>query len=329
LEQENIIRKIQKLLALSKSSNEAEASLAASRAQELLAQHNLDYAMIQDAVVAGGTNQPAPEKRDKVRMKRSAMYKWQRELWEAIAEANFCWWSLITCSEPSQYRKDKYTGEPIMKHVRRHLILGRESNVIAVQMLGEYLCDTIERLVPYPQQQFLSRDAVNWRAGCADTLMQRIREDAESRKKKQEHQAKASDGALILLRDVYQHEYEANWDFKYGEGSYRRKQLMDAEWEAGQAERDRRAAEQEEKEEREWLEYLKNETPEQKKAREKQEAKERLKDSRRRSRGYSWTEQDRREAARVDSSAYHSGKQAGKSISLSQQVKDNSRRRLE
>ena len=324
MENESIIRKIQKLLALSNSPNEAEATLAASRAQELLAQHNLEYAMVQDAVVQGGTNQPQQqEKRDKVRMKRSAMYRWQRDLWKVIAEANFCWWSLIEVWEDSPYKKD------VKRLVKRHLILGRESNVIAVQMLGEYICDTIERLLPYDQKSMLSRSAVSWRKGCAERLQERIQAQAEERKRESERSTKASDGALILLRDVYEREYEANYDFKHGEGSYRRKLLQDAEWEQGQAAREQRAAEYEAQKEREWLEYLAKETPEQKKQRERKEAKEQRAAERRRGRWHrSWRNENIREASRTDREAYNAGKQAGENISLNQQVSDNHERRL-
>ena len=42
-----ILARIRKLLALSTSPNEAEAALAASRAQELLLRHNLDIGVVQ------------------------------------------------------------------------------------------------------------------------------------------------------------------------------------------------------------------------------------------------------------------------------------------
>ncbi len=55
IENEGIIRKIQRLLALGQSPNEAEANLAMAKAQELLAKHNLEAAMVKDAFVPGGT----------------------------------------------------------------------------------------------------------------------------------------------------------------------------------------------------------------------------------------------------------------------------------
>ena len=48
LELEKIADKIRKLFALSQSSNEAEASAAAAKAQEMLTRHNLSIASLQD-----------------------------------------------------------------------------------------------------------------------------------------------------------------------------------------------------------------------------------------------------------------------------------------
>src|SRR5262245_61768133 len=48
-EQSAVIDRIKKLLALSTSSNEAEAALAAARAQELLQKHNLTMGVVQDS----------------------------------------------------------------------------------------------------------------------------------------------------------------------------------------------------------------------------------------------------------------------------------------
>lgn len=55
---DNTVRKIQLLLKLAERTegNETEAAAAMGKAQELLAQYNLDLATVQDKIVEGGTN---------------------------------------------------------------------------------------------------------------------------------------------------------------------------------------------------------------------------------------------------------------------------------
>lgn len=313
-DQEQVIRKIQKLLALGQSSNEAEANLAMARAQELLAKHNLEFEMVKDANVAGGTNAPE-EKREKTRINRSAAYAWQRELWRAICEANFCWYTVVECYDGKRETNRTTSQKP----VKRHMIIGRESNVIAVKIMGEYLEDTIERILPYPNNERLSRSAHSWKAGCAERLAERIIEQAEARKRASE--APGAESGALVLRSVYEREYQANYDVRYGKGAWAQKLLSDAEWEANREAREKEAQERRERAEREWLEYLQSETPEQKKAREREEAKERLKEARAQERRYrSWENERRKESRKVDWSARESGAKAGNKISLNTQV---------
>lgn len=312
---EDIIRKIQKLFSLAQSPNEAEATLAMNRAQALLAQYNLDSAMVMGTVVAGGTVAPAPEKREKTRMNRSAQYEWQRMIWRVISEANFCFHSII---EVYEGKRGKAGGSK--RPVKRHLILGRESNVIAVRMMGEYLEDTMERILPYPNHERLSRSALSWKAGCAQRLAERITEQADARR--QESDA-AAGGTALVLRDVYRSEYEANYDTKFGAGAHQWMLDESEEYKAGAPERERLKKEAAEKAEREWLEYLQSETPQQKKRREREEAREEIRAQRasdRYSRSY-WRERDE-QAAKIDKTAYRAGSSAGSSIGLGTQVSD-------
>jgi uncharacterized protein YoaH (UPF0181 family) len=315
-EQESIIRKIQKLLALGQSSNEAEANLAMARAQELLAKHNLEMAMIKDAVVAGGTVQ-AEEKRENTRISRSAQYKWQQMLWEAICKANFCWYSVAEVFEGK--RGTKATTSKV--RVKRHMVLGSESNVMAVRIMGEYLEDTMERILPFPNNERLSRSAISWKTGCAERLAQRVVELAEQRKRESDAARSTSSGTAIVLRDVYQREYQANYDARYGKGAYARSLARNAEWEAGRAEREVKAKAEREQAEKEWLEYLQNETPAQKKTRERQEAKEaQREEAARRRRNRSWHNEQRRNAQRTDWDAYQAGREQGNEIGLDSQL---------
>jgi len=71
------------------------------------------------------------------------MYRWQRDLWEAIAEANFCWHWVVEKRVPHRRKKDKLVT------AKRHMLLGRESNVLAVRLMGEYLCGTLRYAITY------------------------------------------------------------------------------------------------------------------------------------------------------------------------------------
>jgi pimeloyl-ACP methyl ester carboxylesterase len=99
------------------------------------AKYNLDLSTVQDKVVVGGTNTPedAMAKRDYARIKRSAMYKWQRELVQAVAEANYCRYWIVETNEGRR-------GEA--SRVKRHKVLGRVANTTAVLVMVDYLMDT-------------------------------------------------------------------------------------------------------------------------------------------------------------------------------------------
>lgn len=269
----NIIRKIQKLFALANNPNEHEAAAAMGKAQELLAQYNLDMATIQDAAPLSTPEEP----RTKTPVaNRSAMYEWQQQLWKAIAEANFCWHWVA-----NDYSKSN-------KGVKRHKILGRESNVISVTLMGGYLCDTIERLLPYSNQERLSRSAVSWRTGCSARLIERIKEQAA----KLRTQPEANSTALTIF-NVAQREYEANYDALYGKGAYAKAKAYQ--------EKQRDLAKQAEDTVETAAEMRKREAANERYWR-RQEAK------------------SRQRASRVDWVAYSQGVDAGSSISLNSQV---------
>jgi cysteinyl-tRNA synthetase len=91
LPNESIIRKIQNLLEMAKraAGNEQEAATAMNIAQQLLAKYNLDLQTVQGTQVVGGAVK-VEEKRDKNKTNYRAAYRWQRLLWQVLAETNFC-----------------------------------------------------------------------------------------------------------------------------------------------------------------------------------------------------------------------------------------------
>lgn len=304
---EGIVRRIQKLLSLAKSGNNSqeEAASAMAMAQKMLARYNLDYHTVQ-----AGAGSFAEERREKTQMAYSATYKWQRDLWNCVAEVNFCWHWTTKQRGLNRFKANVYA--------ERHMLIGRESNLLSVRLMGEYLCDTMERILPYPNNERHSRSAHSWKEGLAHRLIERLREQYE---KSQKRPKAAGASTALTLFDVAAREHAANYDARHGKGAWERKEKADAEWEAGAAERAAQAAEEAAKEEREWLDYLQKETPDQKKKREREEEKDRLRAARASERLVRrWRNEDIREARKTDRSAYHAGCRAGDGINLSRQV---------
>lgn len=320
--QTSVIEKIKKLFAMAQrhknndgSSNEAEATAAMSRAQELLAKYNLDMAMIQDSPEQQVTNN-ATGKREKVKVKRSAMYKWQQHLWKALAEANFCWHWVVDTTE-FRWGKDR--------RVKRHVILGSEANVVIVQMMGDYISETIERLVleNYSKAESLSSSANAWREGCAARLIERIQERAEEMKRKG-FTSEGSSCTALAVQDLHEKEYAANYDAQYGAGAYARMKKQQADYEAGRAAREKRWADERKRRQEEEARRLAGETPEQRERREKAEAKAQAKEAAASARYWerqqhkAYRESVRR--ARRDMVAYAKGSSAAENINLDSQV---------
>lgn len=328
---EAVIRRIQKLLQAAQYAGDGtisqeEASLAMARANELMLKHNLEMAMVQATHVAGGTVSAPEEKREKTRISRSAQYRWQRELWKTIAEVNFCWHSVIRVYEGKRGTKSTTSRVP----VKRHMLLGRESNVTVARMMGEYIEDTMERLVTveggFTNQERLSRSAISWKSGCAERIAERLMERFQMM---QSPATNAPDTGCtsIALRDVVAMEYEANYDARYGRvGAYKQNLIQEAEWQERQAERQAKAEADRIQAEKDWAAYLLTESPAEKKKREKKEQKERIANAR------YWERQDRkyenqqwREASKVDSEAVERGRRAGNKVGLDTQVPETAR----
>lgn len=120
-ELDQAIERIQKLLALSKSSNPNEAALAAAKAQALLFRHNLSMATVQ----AGLEDGASPYVADRFHIGGGTT--WRRMLLAAIARNNFC-------------RAVGYKGTSEVG------IVGERHNIQVVQYLYGFLVAEIRRL---------------------------------------------------------------------------------------------------------------------------------------------------------------------------------------
>jgi hypothetical protein len=311
---ESIVRKIQLLLNLGSRSegNEAEAAAAMAKAQDLLAQYNLDLSTVQDTLVTGGTAaREAEAKRDYAKGSRSALYQWQRNLVRAIAEANYCvYWHV-----------KEYCGKPVRLR-NRHKVLGRVANTTAVLIMVDYLFDTIERRLPeeYAVAGRRSEAASLWREGCADRLVERITAKAEAmRTADYATQGEAAYCTAIQVADLAKKEEAGNYDAIHRAGAWARRLALraelDAYWSAATV-----AAREAEAQERLAAKLL-AESPADRARREREEAKEAARSAR-----YSeryWARADRqaeRAEAKRDSAAYREGRRKGDAIGLDSQV---------
>lgn len=203
-----IIDRIKKLLALANNNpNENEAAVAMAKATELLEAYNLDMASV------GGTTDHA--RNDKKR--KGGLYSWQRNLWRAVAELNFChYFSLKGLARGSQYE---------------HRLIGSHANVIATEMMATYLQDTVEKLAQKWAKEsgygsVFVREAIAYREGMTNRLAERLaarreelvskaRQEAEERKRNQAR-AEVVTGNELTILDVISSEADFNNDYLNG-----------------------------------------------------------------------------------------------------------------
>lgn len=346
---DKVIDRIQKLLALgdaNRNNSEAEADAAVKLAQKLMGQYNLDMATIE---ADGTVDVPgAGAERRKEKMKGRAMYKWQQGLMKYVAHANYCYhfvgteWYETPTKWSHEYKRgyeqvDEWCGDApgpkgqmfyktgTWRSRPYHVLVGRKANVISAQLMFDYLCEAIERLVPIESnRQRLSRAAMSWKDGCSDRLQSRLyhrRQDHEQEQKRAAEQAATQAGTgLVLLSNYGQSERDRNWEHAHGmevgylDQARKRNELAAIE---RQKTLERIAAE-----EAAMLAAL---TPKQRAKHDAKMAKEAAKEAeRQRKQQERWEKQARnrrrREAAKRDWNMYDAGSDAGNAIGLDPQV---------
>lgn len=340
---ETVVARIQKLMNLTteRGASEAEAALASSHVQRLLAEHNLSMSAVEASGDRGSTGS---ERTRQEGIGSRQVYKWQRRLMKQIGELNYC---KVLERHKTQWNKPSvFDG---------YDLIGRIDNVTTVRLMFEYLLYTIERLarehVANPAQ-FFTRAAHSFREGCADRLVERLEEQQakivhEQEKKVREAAARARHPSATpttlpaLLSDVVQNENDLNNDLYCG-------------WKPGTTAQNRRNQETEARarkvreaeliakgypsdvayymaagydENRAYR--LAQPSPEPKPETEAQRRK-RQKREERVSEAYWSYQQSRadREAQRLDRGAYRAGKQAGNDVGLNRQVDRDDKKRL-
>ena len=209
VDMDRVIARIEKLLALANNNpNEAEAESAMRKAQELLEAYNLDMATI-------GAAKPDANKRDD-KKRKGGLYSWQRKLWKSVAEMNFCYYlSVKGLAKGSQYE---------------HRLIGSHANVVATELMAQYLQDTIEKLAQQwakdnSYKSVFVREAIAYREGMTARVTERLEakraqmvRDAkeEARKREEARAAGTPTGTGLTIVDIISTEADFNNDYLNG-----------------------------------------------------------------------------------------------------------------
>lgn len=208
-----IIEKVRKLLALAEreTTNEHEAALAAQRAQEILAEYNIELYEVKDH------RQEADVTQSNV---MTPVNPWQRRIRNAVATMYFCEYFYMT-----KNHFDEKTGQ-YKKASKRdyHCYVGEEHNIIVAQLMSEYLVQTGIRLMFNEQKQYPKSEHARFRKSflnsyalvLRDRIWQRIRESKEKA-------TPMGDGRnLPALRSLYDDARERNRRYLANQGIHLR-----------------------------------------------------------------------------------------------------------
>jgi hypothetical protein len=219
------IERVKKLMAMADhpNTNENEAANAAAMASDILTRLNLN---MEDAQNSEGKGERSDQKI------LGGFYQHERDLWEALAELNFCYYYTVKV----RYDEEKAKKER-RKYAHHHRLIGRTVNIVGTQVMAEYLLSTLERLVkqycteerPYEKYHPRSETAVSFRKGAAARLIERINERRrelilEEARKAREAKVQAthpsaaptSNALVVNVTSLTRSEMAANYDFKAG-----------------------------------------------------------------------------------------------------------------
>ncbi|AOT68369.1 DUF2786 domain-containing protein [Geosporobacter ferrireducens] len=168
-----IVEKIQKLLALSESSNEHEAQVSMLKAQQMLIKHKLSLKEVREFKTF---NSAIQEKKSTVSFTKA---KWKSKLAELIAENFGCY----------HFFKTRYT----------HTItfFGREEDVAVCNIVLEYAVDCIDSVVKKLRYQY-AKDGYSTRGLENDYAIGFI---SGLRKKFDEQKKANQEWGLVLVKD--------------------------------------------------------------------------------------------------------------------------------
>lgn len=216
LSQDEAIELVEKLLALSKSDNEHEAANALKRALKYIEQYNLDASKL-------GKNGKSIDP-ELVEGEIPYRERWEVSLYTVVANRTFC-------------------SAVFDNHTHKISVFGRLPNVIAVQMMAEWLKQQLTRISLdaqlgrsyyelHPEYGLQKRNTSNrqFRINFLLGAIKRIGEKLDEQKKYQEVEAPNLYALTLTLKDeakafrnercgpTFSSSYRANGDAGYGQG---------------------------------------------------------------------------------------------------------------
>jgi Protein of unknown function (DUF2786) len=186
-----ILRKVQKLLALSgNNSNAEEAATAAAKAQALMDEYRITQAMLyverdrdDEEEIVDFAKKDAP-----LDNLGSRLPTWRGALATILAKANQC------------YTFAQKKVELLTREVSTHIeIVGRPSDVDTVRYLYAYLVREIDRLVARDGRGCGKTWANNYRIGVVETISLRLRTQRAETERAMHEKVAADARALVLV----------------------------------------------------------------------------------------------------------------------------------
>lgn len=222
-----------------REAKERERAVAAEKFQSVLLEYNLTQAMVEQS---GGETDG---RREEAKLK-AGVYEWQRNLWEAVAELNFCFYFCWDVWREQKYKKTLWDGSKVerTRHIRgkEHVVIGRVVNVQATINLCTYIEAAVEQATREKLREVVgsdskaaitrmlfSRFAVSFREGAADDVISRVNDQRaellreerrlarEAKKRAAEAAASGvSDSTALAIADFTKSERDLNRDFARG-----------------------------------------------------------------------------------------------------------------
>lgn len=183
--------RLRAILELTRSTNEAEASKAAAKLQEMLTEHNLSVADLE------AKGQKSPGMREQPHDLGKAAFKWKLDLAEGIAEFYYC--------APLVDRKTKSVS-----------FVGRPDNVDALMMLYAWVIDQIKDIAREERRVHHAStgqhiDPLRWQISFGEGAVERLIERMRDLKLKHEGEASRNDmgdvTALVVHRQAEVSDY--------------------------------------------------------------------------------------------------------------------------
>ena len=188
MENEKVLLKIKKLLALSNSSFEAEAASAAAKASELM----LAYGLQADQLICEAGDEEKIERDMFVSEKQDVF--WTGIIAGALADSNMC----------DHWFQTSHRGSKTSRMKRNIVFVGKPSRTVVCKEILQYLIGAVERILEekikeakkdgviidgdevYLVEDFERKDWLPFRnafkKGAAETIADRIREETARRK---------------------------------------------------------------------------------------------------------------------------------------------------